>query len=159
MAITFQLLDLTQEESRNRVGWFFQNEGDRMGSTPMLFDLDRWGQCDEAMVAEEHGEILGVVTLASKGVQNSGRPTLDTLYVPKRHRRNGLGYALFEQGLRRLIERGASDKVFCQLQSSIMLRLVAKLPDDLRGHLQVHEAFRSGDLAEDFEYLEQDLPR
>jgi GNAT superfamily N-acetyltransferase len=157
MVRTFHLLDLTQEEYRNRLGWFFRQEANRMLWTPMLFDSDRWGQCDEAIVAEENGEILGIITLASKGVRNSGQPTLETLYVQKRHRRRGLGSALFERGLRRLIEKGAKDKVLCQLQSSIVPRLVAKMPDELKGRLQVQEEFRYGDVAEDFECLEQDL--
>ena len=140
-----------QEESRSRVGWFFRHEGDMMPSTPMLFDFDRWGQCDEAIVAEEDGEILGVVTLASNGIENSGQPTLDTLYVPKRHCGMGLGYALFERGIRRLADRRPNDNINCDLQSSIMLKLVAKLPDDLKSRLQIQESFRSGDLAEDFE--------
>ena len=59
-----------------------------MLATPMLFDFDRWGQCDQAIVAEENGDILGVVTLAANELERSRQPTLDTLYVPKRHRRN-----------------------------------------------------------------------
>lgn len=158
MAISFELVDLTQKECRDQVGWFFRNESERLGCMPMLFNFERWGQCDEAVIAQKHREILGLVTLASKGIQGSGRPTLDTLYVPKANRMTGLGYALFEQGIRRLIERGASGMVFCQLQSSIMLRLVAKLPDDLKGYLQIHEAFQEGDLAEEFDDLEHGFP-
>ena len=158
MAVSFQVLDLTQRKSRNRVGWFFRHEGDKMRNIPMLFDDDRWGQCTEAIVAEDDGNIVGIVTLASRGIDNSRRPTIDTLYVPKIHRKKGLGYLLFEQGLRRLIAVAGDSKVFCQLQSSVMLHLVVKLPEDLGSHLEVQEDFQFGDLAEDFEDLEQDLP-
>jgi GNAT superfamily N-acetyltransferase len=145
------MLNLAERDCVNRVGWFFRDEAERLGWWPMLFDSDRWSQCDEAIVAEENGEIVGVVTLASRGIQESELPTVDALYVVKKRRRTGLGHALFEKGLRRLMERGAGDKIFCQLQSSIMLHLIAKLPDDLKNNLQVLEAFQYGDLAEDFE--------
>jgi GNAT superfamily N-acetyltransferase len=151
MGVRFKLLDLKQKEFLNRVGWFFRYEGDAMPCRAALFDPDRWGQRDEAIIAEKDAEILGIVTLASNGLQNSGRPTLDTLYVRKSHRKTGLGYGLFEQGLRRLIERGATYRVFCQLQSSVMVRLVVKLPDDLKGRLEAYEAFQSEDLAEFFD--------
>jgi hypothetical protein len=38
-----------------------------------------------------------------------------------------------------------------------MLPLVAKLPAELRGRLVPEEAFRYGDLADDFDDLEQHL--
>ena len=69
----------------------------------MLFDDDRWGQCTEAIVAKSEDEIIGIVTLAPKGIGNSKRPTIDTLYVQKQYRETGIGYSLFEQGIRRLI--------------------------------------------------------
>jgi hypothetical protein len=99
MTLSFELLNLSQLESRNRIGWFFRHEGDKMLATPMLFDSERWGQCDAAIVATTDAEIVGVVTLAKNGIENSGKPTLDTLFVPKRHRGQGVGYNLFERGI------------------------------------------------------------
>jgi hypothetical protein len=124
----------------------------------MLFDFDRWGKCNEAIVAEENEQIVGIVTLDARGVLKAGQPTLDTLYVRKNYRRTGVGYTLFEEGLRRLSEVSANGMIYCQFQSSTMLRLASKLPQDLRDQLQVDEAFRYGDLVDDFEQLEADLP-
>jgi hypothetical protein len=147
MSPSLQTIDLTMRDNFNRIGWFFRHEADRMLVEPMLFDYDRWGQCEEAIVAQVGNDIVGVVTLAVKGLDGSGRPTLDTLYVTSGWRWQGVGYELFERGLRRLVEQGAY-KVFCDLQSSIMLKLMAKLPPDLHSLLVVRESFRTGDLAE-----------
>jgi GNAT superfamily N-acetyltransferase len=150
MTIHFQILDLTERDCLNRVGWFFRHEEERIGWHPMLFDYDRWGQCGEAIIAEQDGQIIGIVTLAPMGLGDSKRPTIDTLYVPDLHCRKGVGSALFERGLRRLLEKDNNQRVFCQLSSSLMLKVVGKLPQDLRDRLEVLEAFQGGDLAMDF---------
>jgi GNAT superfamily N-acetyltransferase len=149
MRPSLQTIDLTMRDNFNRIGWFFRHEADGMPVKPLLFDHDRWGQCDEAIIAQAGNDIVGVATLAVKGLDGSGWPTLDTLYVTKGWRREGIGYELFERGLRRLVELGAQ-KVFCDLHSSIMLRLMVKLPPNLRSLLVVRESFRqTGDLAEE----------
>jgi hypothetical protein len=155
IVITFQLLDLTKKEPRNRVGWFFRREEEKIGVLPMLFDFNRWGQCDEAIVAEENGEIIGVITISLAGLGKSERPTLDTLYVIKSKRMNGSGYELFVHGLRRLIDRGATGKIFCDLQSRRMLSLIDRLPIELRDRLLIRHSYQLGDLADDFESIEQ----
>jgi hypothetical protein len=149
MSPTFQTVDLTMRDNYNRIGWFFRHEAEELLVWPLLFDHDRWGQCPEAIVAEVDGSIAGVVTLAVKGLNGSGQPTLDTLYVTKGWRREGLGYELFERGLRRLIEQAGQDKVLCDLQSSRMLKLIEKLPSEVRALLVPRESYRCGDLAEE----------
>lgn len=151
MTIHFQLLDLTERDCLDRVRGFFRIEEERIGWQPMLFDHDRWGLCSEAIIAEQHGQIIGIVTLAPMGLEGLERPTIDTLYVPDLHCRKGVGSALFERGARRLLEKGDNQRVFCQLSSSLMLKVVAKLSPDLRGRLDVLEVFQGGDLAIDFE--------
>jgi GNAT superfamily N-acetyltransferase len=158
VTVSFRLLNLKQRDDLNAVGWFFRREEEGLTFSPELFNHDRWGQCNEAIVAEEDGAIVGVITLAPKGIGRVTLPTLDTLYVTKGHRSKGLGSTLFEHGIRRLIDLGGDGKIFCQLQSSIMVRVVAKLPTELRERLQVQEAFRAGDLADDFDFLEGQSP-
>lgn len=149
MSPVFWTIDLTTRDDYNRLDRFFRDEAERLSVTPMLFDPDRWGQCEEAVVAEAGGHIVGALTLAVKGLDGSGRPTLDTLYVTRSWRRQGLGAELFERGLRRLAERAGQQKVFCDFHSSIMVKLAVKLPADLRSLLAIHESFRSGDLADE----------
>jgi hypothetical protein len=158
MTIHFQILDLTERDCLNRVGWFFRHEEERIGWLPMLFDYDRWGQCAEAIIAEQNEQIIGIVTLAPEGLRGSRRPTIDTLYVPNLHCRKGVGSALFERGLRRLLERDNDQRVFCQVSSSLMLKVLGNLPQDLRDRLEVLEAFQGGDLAMDFVRREKWLP-
>lgn len=155
MSHSFQLLDITETENRNEVGWFFRREGDKIdeadqAGTPILFDYDRWGQCTEAIVVRKAGKIIGIVTLAPDGIDNSKRPTIDTLYVQEQHRKKGLGYSLFEQGIRRLIECIGNKTIYCDFQSSYMMPLYEKLPLNLKKHLRYNEAFRFGDLADEF---------
>jgi hypothetical protein len=126
MTNTFELLDLALQEPRNRIGWFFRREGELMSAIPALFDDDRWGRCDTAIVAALSGEIVGVVTLATNGLERSGRPTVDTLYVSQEHQSNGTGYLLFERGIRWLIGQRPNDRILCQLESSKMVSLVAR---------------------------------
>ena len=159
--VSFNVLDLNDKESLNRVGWFFRHESDKIDKIAppaLLSDDDRWRQCTEAIIAEDDGNIIGIVTLAPNGIDNSNRPTIDTLYVPKMHREKGLGYSLFEQGLKRLIRCVKGRKVFCQLQSSKMLSIIARLPKDLESHLETLNNIHVEDLAEKFEELDKHLP-
>lgn len=154
MCHSFQLLDIRERENRNQVGWFFRHEGNRIdeedqSGTPELFDDDRWGQCTEAIVAKSEGEIIGIVTLAPNGIGNLKRPTIDTLYMQEQHRKKGIGYSLFEQGINRLMETG-NKTIYCDFQSSNMMTLYEKLPPDLKKHLKYTEAFRFRDLAGEF---------
>src|SRR5689334_9767221 len=149
MPPSFRTLDLTRRNDYLRLRRFFRREQERLSVSPMLFDPGRWGRCEKAIVAGAATRIIGVVTLAANGPDGSGRPALDTLYVSRGWRRRGLGYELFERGLRRLVEQAGRQKVFCDLQSSLMLKLVAKLPADLRSRLTTRESFRSGDLADE----------
>lgn len=164
MTISFEIFDLTQKESINRVGWFFRYEAEKRSpikgvlEMPELFNEERWGQCSEAIVAEYRSEIVGIVTLAHRGINNFGSPMVDTLYVQKVHCRKGLGTSLFKQGIRRLISVTGESEIFCDVSSSVVARIVERLPEELRCHLIIRESFRNRDLAEEFEDLERDCP-
>jgi hypothetical protein len=159
MLVSYKLLDLKQKTDLNKVGWFFRQEGDRLGFIPMLFDFDRWGQCEEAIIAEVDSEVVGVVTIAFCGINKSGKPTIDTLYVPHRFGKQGIGFTLFERAMRRILERRSTARVFCDLHSSLMMKLVSKLPSDLRNWLDVVESDRYGDVAVQIEQAEENCAR
>jgi len=151
MGITYTSVALSDPANFNRVGWFFRDECGPAGIVqPMLFDSDRWGQCEEAVIAEEAGKIVGVVTLAFHGIDGSERPTIDTFYVTPSHRRQGVGGRLFERGARRLLEMLGDIRIFCELQSHRMIGVIDKLPDDLRARLDLRHSYRFGDCEADF---------
>jgi len=150
MPINYQPLNLKEKEHLNRVGWFFHGEWEPRGIMPMLFDSARWGQCGEAVVAEEDGKIVGVVTLAFAGINNSGQPTIDTVYVTPSHWRQGIGETLFEMGMRRILEVVGDVQVSCDLQTRRMLGLVAKLPEELQSRLDLRHSYQYGDIEDSF---------
>jgi hypothetical protein len=55
----FQLLDLTQVGHRNRIGYFFLREEERLWFCPMLFYVDRWGKCGSNTCRSERGDSRG----------------------------------------------------------------------------------------------------
>jgi GNAT superfamily N-acetyltransferase len=135
MTITYQWFALSENWTRNRIGLFLRQEAKSSDYNPGLFDDPRWFKCDEVYLAEENGSICGFVTIAANGVGGTGRPTIDTLYVPASRRNKGLGSSLLEEGVRRLLKRNPNGRVYCDLQNSAMERLVAKLPEELRLNL------------------------
>jgi hypothetical protein len=146
MTTSYRTIDLVKVENLNLVGWFFRRETEKMSHDPLileqpeLFNRERWGQCAEAIVAEDGDEVVGVVTLAPGGIDGSGKPTLDTLYVTEHRRREGIGFALFVAGMKRLGGRN----VYSLLRSSNMKGLVEKLPDDLAARLDADHAYKLG---------------
>ncbi len=73
----------------------------------MLLAGDRLSCCDEAAVwEEEDGKIIGAATIAPKGEQMSGEPTIVGIYVVPGRRREGIGRKLLIAAIERCRERG-----------------------------------------------------
>ncbi len=87
MVLTFRLLDLTQDECRNRVERFFRHEGDAMPYPPMLIEFERWGQCDEVIVAEDPLVLKKQVVIWNG---SSSRPERLTIELHTRKQRGNL---------------------------------------------------------------------
>jgi GNAT superfamily N-acetyltransferase len=149
---SFRVVQLEGVE-RSRVRDFMEAEERRHHVNFIwFFEVARWGHCGEAVIAEEGGEIVGVALLAIRGTDRPGAPELDTLAVHRDYRGRGIGYDLFHQGLQRLAERTPRRRLLCRLQNSVMEKLVAKLPPELKDILDaVPEYHYSGDLSADEE--------
>jgi GNAT superfamily N-acetyltransferase len=91
-----------------------------------LLGTERLIQCDEAFVAEQDARIVGAVTLAFSGVFDPKMPTLDALYVLPECHRQGIGFALLEQAVRRFMELGKVP-IFCRVTSEEMQSLLKAL--------------------------------
>jgi hypothetical protein len=146
--VAFRILDLTQSESRLLVWQLFKSIDKDVGHSLEFFDPDRWGVCEEAIVAEADGDLRGVVIFSLKGTKKRSQPTLDTLYISENHRGNGLGYSLLVRGIQRLIELGVNGKIFCDVISRGMYHLICRLPEDLASRLEVVKGFEEYDLDE-----------
>lgn len=102
----------------------------------ILMAGDRLSCCDEAVIALEGDDFLGAATIAPEGEQFSGEPTLVGLWVVPEHRGRGIGQALLEAAVRRMVTRGLTP-IRVDALSSRIPRLVALLPEDLQAQLKV----------------------
>jgi ribosomal protein S18 acetylase RimI-like enzyme len=105
----------------------------------MLLDPHRLEGCSEALVEERGTLIVGSITLGIAGRSGCLKGKLDVLYVLHDYRRSGIGQLLLEEALNRLLAlgTGTDNTVECELQSSRMARLIARLTPDLRAVLEV----------------------
>lgn len=103
-----------------------------------LFGGDRLSCCDEAVVAEENGQIVSVASIAPEGEQNDGRPTIVGLYTLAAYRKKGYGLAAMTAAIERMVERGLTP-IHVDVLSTGAKHLIAKLPDELRKHLDPND--------------------
>lgn len=122
------------------------------GLTTSLLDPSRVYACQECIVATVDGQIVGAVTLAF-AARNG--PTLETMYLLREYRGQGIGGRLCEAAMRRFIELGhvpvASDAT-----TKGMLAILEKLPPELRAVLKLYPSCLQGEL-ELFEIADQDV--
>ena len=97
----------------------------------ILFGGERIDCCDEVLAAFENSQFLGAVTLSSQGEVMSGQPTIVGLWVSYQHRKKGIGQALLEAAIRRMIERGLTP-VRLDSISSKADRMFERLPKELK---------------------------
>ena len=69
----------------------------------------------------------------------SGEPTIVGLWVHYDHRRDGVGQALLEAAIRRMIERGLTP-VRLDVMSEKIGRIVERLPQELRAQVVAHSS-------------------
>jgi len=105
----------------------------------ILFAGDRLICCDEVLAAFDAGQFLGAVTLAARGEMESGEPTIVGLWVHYDHRRRGLGQALLEAAIRRMIERGLTP-IRLDLLSSKIEGMIEQLPEGLKKVLDIRQS-------------------
>lgn len=80
------------------------------------------------------------MTLAADGEMGSGEPTIVGLWVHYSHRREGVGRALLEAAVRRMVERGLTT-IRLDLLSSKIEGMIEQLPEDLKKVLDVRRSF------------------
>lgn len=104
----------------------------------ILFGGDRLSCCDEAVVLEVNGQIVGAATIAPEGEMGTNLPAIVGLYVLLAHRRHGYGAAIMRAAVERCRERGFA-RVCVDIMSTGAKRAVERLPKDLRAMLDIHD--------------------
>lgn len=102
----------------------------------ILFSGERFECCDEVLAAFENNQFLGAVTLSSKGEMMSGQPTIVALWVSYQYRRKGIGQALLEAAIRRMIERGLTPVQLDSISSKADM-MIERLPQELKKVIKV----------------------
>lgn len=102
----------------------------------ILFGGDRLSCCDEVLAAYDGDQFLAAVSVSSEGEMLSGEPTIVGMWVHYAHRRQGVGKALLEAAIGRMIERGLTP-IRLDVMSTKVGKIIEQLPEDLRGVLKV----------------------
>src|SRR5438552_3119807 len=103
-----------------------------------LFGGDRLSCCDEAMGVEDDGRIVSLASIAPEGEQQSGKPTIVGLYTLAAYRKKGYGLAAMTAAIERMMERKLIP-IHVDVLSTGAKHLIAKLPDELRKHLNLND--------------------
>ena len=104
----------------------------------LLLGGDRISCCDEGVIAEQESKLIGVATIAPEGEEMSGQPTVVGLYVVPEHRGKGIGAQILQKAVARCIERGF-DQIRMDVMSSNAMKIIKKLPDELKDKIDVHD--------------------
>lgn len=104
----------------------------------ILLGGDRLSCCDEAVVGEVGGQIVGASTIAPKGEMGSGKPTILAAYVVPELRGRGYGSIIFRAAVERCLQRGFSE-ISADVLSTGGRRVIEKLSGELREHLIVND--------------------
>jgi len=104
----------------------------------LLLSDDRLFCCDEGVIAEQESRLIGVATIAPKGEEMSGQPTIVGLYVVPEYRGRGIGSRILQRAVERCIERGFN-KIRMDVMSSNAMKIIEKLPDKLKNKIDIHD--------------------
>lgn len=110
----------------------------------LLFSGDRWYCCNEGVaMKDEQGEILGIATISFKGEDQSGQPGIVGLYTIPEARNGKLGINVGFEVFKATVERCINDHGFTNIRVDVLspyaLKIVGKLDDDLKQHLDIHD--------------------
>ena len=104
----------------------------------LLLAGDRISCCDEGVIMEEKGNLIGVATIAPRGEGESGQPTIVGLYVAPKYRSKGYGSQILQKTIERCLERGF-ENIRMDVMSSNATKIINKLPKDVQDKLDVHD--------------------
>lgn len=103
----------------------------------MLFAGDRMSCCDEAVVMKSSaGELLGWATLAPRGEERNGNPTIVGVYIVPSARGKGFALPLLRATLERGQARGFR-KMKIEVFSERLARVIEKLSVEEKAYLDV----------------------
>mgnify|MGYP001609444789 CR=1 FL=1 len=132
---------------KHEVGVLIFDSGKFNPATPAigcLFGGDRFGCIDEAVVLEVDGEIVGLATIAPRGEERSGQPTIVGLYARHEWRGNGYGYRLMMAAIDRMRERGLPKPYRADAISSPGFRVCQGLPEEYQVDLDICDMSMDG---------------
>ena len=104
---------------------------------------DRISCVDEAVIAKIGDEIVGISTIAPKGEQMSGEPTIVATYVLHEYRGRGIGALLLEAAIDRMIERGLTP-IRADILNTKVFGIIDRLPEEKRNLLKVVDMTMGG---------------
>lgn len=103
-----------------------------------LFAGDRMSCVDEAVIAEEGGQIIGIATVAHKGEQMSGKPTFVGLYVIPEFRSQGIGRSLVKATIEHCREQGLVP-LWVDAISTASKKLFESLPNEYKDFVKLND--------------------
>lgn len=104
----------------------------------LLFAGDRISCCDEAIALKRGNQVIGMATIAPKGEDLSGTPTVVGIFVQPEYRQKGFGTMIFQKTLERCFERGFS-KIRIDVLSKQVMKMINKLPPEIKEKLAVYD--------------------
>lgn len=102
----------------------------------MLLAGDRLTCCDEAVVVVENQQIVSVATIAPKGEEMSGIPTIVAVYTPREFRHQGYGGAVLVAAIKRCKDRRFK-KVRIDVISQYIMRILNSLSPSDQAYLDI----------------------
>ena len=105
----------------------------------------RWDCVTESVVAKVNGKVVGIATIAPKGEQMSGEPTIVAIYVLHEYRGEGIGFRLFEKAIDYMLQKGL-EPIRVNVLNSKVLHMINRLPVEKRQKLKVVDQSMGGRL-------------
>jgi len=105
---------------------------------PGLLNID-YRACHEAFAAIWDNQIVGIATIALKGIDHPMPGVFDTLFVLPDHRRKGLGSVLSEVAICRLLDLGRSS-IYCHIVTDGGQQVIDQIDISLRTHLKIRRS-------------------
>ncbi|PIR74613.1 MAG: hypothetical protein COU35_01540 [Candidatus Magasanikbacteria bacterium CG10_big_fil_rev_8_21_14_0_10_47_10] len=126
-----------------KVGRLFEKPNMAIG---ILLAGDRMSCCDEGVIMQEGKNLIGIATIAPKGEEMSGQPTIVALYVAPEYRSKGYGNQILQKAIERCLERGF-EKIRMDVMSSNATKIIKQMPKEIQEKLDVHDL---GNLMDNF---------
>ena len=105
---------------------------------PGLLNID-YRACHEGFAALWDDQIVGIASIALKGIDHPTPGVFDTLFVLPAHRQMGLGSALSEAAIRRLLDLGRTP-IYCHIVTDGGQEVIDHIDFRFRMHLKIRRS-------------------